>query len=49
MRHFLQICSRVTALDSRQNLVFAQYLEKSLYFVDRHLSARLVRVLLGLN
>ena len=25
--NFLQICNRVTALDLRQNLVFAQYLE----------------------
>ena len=27
---FRQICNRVTALDWRQNLVFAQYLENEL-------------------
>ena len=27
---FWQICNRVTALDLRQNLVFAQYLENEL-------------------
>ena len=29
-RHFSQICNRVTALDRRQKLVFAQYLENGL-------------------
>ena len=28
IRHFSQICNRVTALDGRQNLVFAEYFEK---------------------